>query len=99
MAASARRTVNAVAVTGLIASAVFTQGPADAPTRSHTAVAVVAAAAKPATPRPPVLPANFQGRGRYIVADLGINVPFTWQGRNGDSQMIAGGPQYRIWFT
>lgn len=96
---TSRRTVNAVAVTGLIASALFTRGLADAPTHHQTTVAAVTAAAQPATPRPPVLPANFQGRGRYIVADLGINVPFSWQGRDGDSQMIAGGPQYRIWFT
>ena len=58
--------------------------------------------AKPAslkTPPPPQLPANFQGKGRYIVRDLGIDVPFTWQGRNGDSQMVAGGKNYPIWFT
>ncbi len=50
-------------------------------------------------PRPPLLPADFQGKGRYIVRDLGIDVPFTWQGRDGDSQMIAGGEDYPIWFT
>ncbi|MGW0795020.1 hypothetical protein [Streptomyces sp. NPDC002692] len=33
------------------------------------------------------------------MRDLGITVPFTWEGRNGDSQMVAGGPQYPIWFT
>ncbi|MBQ1158024.1 hypothetical protein KBZ21_07620 [Streptomyces sp. A73] len=51
------------------------------------------------TPPPPRLPRNFRGRGEWIVRDLGITVPFSWQGRNGDSQMIAGGPQYPIWFT
>ncbi|WP_141743625.1 hypothetical protein [Streptomyces abyssalis] len=51
------------------------------------------------TPKPPQLPRNFRGKGKWIVRDLGITVPFTWEGRNGDSQMIAGGPQYPIWFT
>ena len=50
-------------------------------------------------PRPPRLPGNFRGKGRWIVRDLGITVPFSWEGRNGDSQMIAGGPKYPIWFT
>ena len=59
-----------------------------------------AAAARSAhTPRPPHLPRNFRGRGIYIVRDLGITVPFSWRGRNGDSQMVAGGPDYPIWFT
>src|SRR5262249_36089356 len=51
------------------------------------------------TPEVPRIPLDFRGTGRYIVRDLGVNVPFTWQGRGGDSQMIAGGPQYPIWFT
>ncbi|WP_131737540.1 hypothetical protein [Actinomadura roseirufa] len=51
------------------------------------------------TPRPPRLPRNFDGTGKYIVRDLGITVPFTWAGRDGDSQMVAGGPRYPIWFT
>jgi hypothetical protein len=50
-------------------------------------------------PRPPHLPRNFRGQGRWIVRDLGINVPFSWRGRNGNSRMIAGGPKYPIWFT
>nr|WSX53412.1 hypothetical protein OG409_33525 [Streptomyces sp. NBC_00974] len=33
------------------------------------------------------------------MRDLDITVPFTWEGRDGDSQMTAGGPQYPIWFT
>ncbi|MFR9673164.1 hypothetical protein [Streptomyces sp. TR02-1] len=59
------------------------------------------AAQRPAgdEPPPPRLPRNFRGKGKWIVRDLGITVPFRWQGRNGDSQMIAGGPQYPIWFT
>ncbi len=51
------------------------------------------------TPRPPQLPRNFRGRGVWIVRDLGITVPFTWQGTDGNSQMVAGGPGYPIWFT
>lgn len=50
-------------------------------------------------PAPPQLPADFRATGRYLVRDLGVDVPFTWQGRDGDSQMIAGGPEYPIWFT
>ncbi|MFI6763736.1 hypothetical protein ACIBF5_31895 [Micromonospora sp. NPDC050417] len=53
----------------------------------------------PEEPPPPQLPADFRGTGRYIVRDLGIDVPFSWQGRDGDSQMVAGGPEHPIWFT
>ena len=51
------------------------------------------------TPKAPRVPLNFRGGGRYIVPDLGVNVPFTWTGSNGNSQMVAGGPQSPIWFT
>lgn len=61
--------------------------------------ATAAQAAGPRTPRPPQLPRDFHGTGKWIVRDLGITVPFTWAGRGGDSQMVAGGPQYPIWFT
>lgn len=58
-------------------------------------------------PAPPQLPRNFSWKGRYIVADLidprtgtlGIDVPFTWEGVDGDVQMIAGGENYPIYFT
>jgi hypothetical protein len=63
------------------------------------ATAATAATASAATPPPPRLPANFSGRGTWIVRDLGVTVPFTWRGRNGNSRMVAGGPRYRIWFT
>ncbi|MFE5488792.1 hypothetical protein ACFQ7Z_02295 [Streptomyces virginiae] len=52
-----------------------------------------------ATPPPPRLPRDFRGKGKWIVRDLDITVPFIWEGRDGDSQMTAGGPQYPIWFT
>ncbi|WP_152627268.1 hypothetical protein [Streptacidiphilus melanogenes] len=72
------------------------------------AIAVVSALLAPAhadtrhsrhAPLPPRLPRDFRGKGTYIVPDLGITVPFSWEGRNGDSQMVAGGPGYPIWFT
>lgn len=58
-------------------------------------------------PAPPQLPRNFSWKGRYVVPDivdpetgeLGITVPFTWCGNNGDVQMIAGGENYPIYFT
>ncbi|MFI7607734.1 hypothetical protein ACIBTV_21690 [Micromonospora sp. NPDC049366] len=53
----------------------------------------------PEEPRPPLIPADFRATGRYIVRDLGVDVPFIWQGRGGDSQMTAGGPDHPIWFT
>lgn len=51
------------------------------------------------TPPPPKLPRNFRWEGRYIVSDLGINVPFTWHGNDGDIQMIAGSEADPIFFT
>lgn len=57
------------------------------------------AARQETTPPPPRLPRDFRGKGEWIVRDLDITVPFTWEGRDGDSQMTAGGPQYPIWFT
>ena len=55
-------------------------------------------AAEQESPQRPQLPRDFRGVGRYIVPDLNENVPFTWQGKDGDSQMTAGGPKDRIWF-
>jgi len=94
-----RRTLTAAAAAGLMATAVVMPAQADAGQPARSTLARVTLPAGPATPRPPLLPANFQGQGRYIVRDLDVDVPFTWQGSNGDSQMIAGGPQYPIWFT
>jgi len=50
-------------------------------------------------PPPPQFPKNFVGKGRYLVPDLGVDVPLTWEGNGGDSQMIAGGDTYPIYFT
>jgi hypothetical protein len=51
------------------------------------------------TPLPPRLPRDFQWEGRYVVRDLGVDVPFTWQGQDGNIQMIAGGATDPIHFT
>ena len=50
-------------------------------------------------PAPPQLPRDFQWEGRWIVSDLGIDVPFTWQGSGGNVQMIAGAEGDPIHFT
>ena len=94
-----RHTVTAIGAAGAVAVVAVVPGFARAPETAAGPGRVSGAVSAPArTPPPPRLPANFRGTGRYIVADLGVNVPFSWQGRNGNSQMIAGGPQYRIWF-
>jgi hypothetical protein len=98
-----RFTLTLAAATGLITAAVISPGLASGLANglalSRTALASVTVPSGPTTPPFPRLPANFQGQGRFIVSDLGVNVPFTWQGSRGNSQMIAGGPRYRIWFT
>jgi hypothetical protein len=50
-------------------------------------------------PSPPQLPADFTWTGRYIVPDLGVEVPFTWNGTDGNLQMTAGGEDQPIHFT
>lgn len=50
-------------------------------------------------PPPPRLPRNFAWSGHYYVPDLNLNVPFTWNGNNGNIQMTAGSIDYPIWFT
>jgi len=94
-----RQTLAAAAITGLVTTVMTVPGLTRAPHTRRATLASVTVPAAPARPRPPVLPADFRGTGRYLVPDLGVNVPFSWQGRGGNSQMIAGGPQYRIWFT
>jgi hypothetical protein len=51
------------------------------------------------SPPSPRLPRNFHGKGRYVVADLDVSVPFTWVAKNGDMQMTAGGKNQPIWFS
>lgn len=49
-------------------------------------------------PKPPRIPKNFNGKGRYLVPDLGIDVPFSFRGDDGNVKMIAGGKDDPIWF-
>jgi len=98
-----RRAAASAALAGVIALVTAAMPPAGAETRTGTKQpsfeTAAAERATPPTPRPPQLPRNFRGKGKWIVRDLGITVPFTWEGKNGDSQMVAGGPEYPIWFT
>lgn len=58
---------------------------------------LVSAASMPAPPR---VPRNFRWKGRYLVKDLGVDVPFSWQGKDGNLQMIAGSNgEDAIYFT
>ncbi|WP_405752549.1 hypothetical protein OHA44_20755 [Streptomyces sp. NBC_00144] len=91
-----RRAAVSIAVAGAIAVVAAAPSPAATGTRPEAAPSLGTVGA---APQPPQLPRNFRGKGRWVVRDLGITVPFTWQGRNGESQMVAGGPQYPIWFT
>jgi hypothetical protein len=50
-------------------------------------------------PRPPQLPRDFRWEGRWVVRDLDVDVPFRWQGRDGDVQMTAGSADDAIHFT
>lgn len=98
-----RRAAASAALAAALAVVITTLPPAAAESRTGTTASSGAATATkpidPRTPQPPQLPRNFRGKGKWIVRDLGITVPFTWEGKNGDSQMTAGGPQYPIWFT
>jgi hypothetical protein len=88
------------AVAGLTAIAAIAPAHPAAQTRADATSPARSAIGKgPQTPRPPHLPRNFRGQGKWIVRDMGITVPFRWRGRDGNSQMIAGGPNYPIWFT
>ncbi|MFE2377290.1 hypothetical protein [Streptomyces sp. NPDC059398] len=97
-----RRATASAAVAGAIAIVTTVLPPAQAGTPAppaRTSATVAAGRSASPAPRPPQLPRDFRGKGKWVVRDLGITVPFTWEGRNGDSQMVAGGPQYPIWFT
>ncbi|MEW5532534.1 hypothetical protein [Streptomyces virginiae] len=99
-----RRTAAPAALAAVVALVLAAPPPAVAGPRTpavaaDTLASPVARQDHSATPPPPRLPRDFRGRGKWIVRDLDITVPFTWEGRDGDSQMTAGGPQYPIWFT
>ncbi|MFD0786203.1 hypothetical protein ACFQZ8_20075 [Micromonospora azadirachtae] len=98
----ALRRLASAGATGALTLSLIAPGPVDDPQPSRPEPAANTTSVGPPVfeePRPPLLPADFRGEGRYIVRDLGIDVPFTWQGRGGDSQMTAGGPEHPIWFT
>ncbi len=50
-------------------------------------------------PKPPQLPRNFKGKGRWLVPNTNTSVPFKWRGKNGNFIMKAGGPNYKIHFV
>jgi hypothetical protein len=62
-------------------------------------VAVGPGAGASSTPPTPELPDDFTWTGRYLVPDLDLDVPFTWHGNGGDTQMIAGSDDDPIHFT
>ncbi|CAM5673576.1 hypothetical protein SAVIM338S_07101 [Streptomyces avidinii] len=95
-----RRTAAPAALAGAVALVLAAAPLAGAEARAGAASGPgTVATPQDGTPPPPRLPRDFRGKGKWIVRDLDITVPFTWNGRDGDSQMTAGGPQYPIWFT
>ncbi|MFI8392832.1 hypothetical protein [Streptomyces sp. NPDC085540] len=97
-----RRTATSAALVGTAALVLAAPPSVNAEPRTGTASVFETVAARQeasATPPPPRLPRDFRGKGKWIVRDLDITVPFTWEGKDGNSQMTAGGPQYPIWFT
>ncbi|MER6251427.1 hypothetical protein ABT224_08630 [Streptomyces sp. NPDC001584] len=97
-----RRTATSAALVGVVTLVLAAPPSVGAEPRTGTAPLYGTVAAQrnaSPTPPPPRLPRDFRGKGKWIVRDLDITVPFTWEGRDGDSQMTAGGPQYPIWFT
>jgi hypothetical protein len=87
-----------MALTALVALGPLAPAAPAASAEAETVGSDPSAAAK-GEPRPPLLPENFRGRGRWVVRDLGFSVPFKWRASDGDMQMIAGGPDHPIWFT
>ncbi len=63
------------------------------------ALLIASASVAMADPPPPQIPRDFQWEGRYFVKDLGVDVSFSWQGNDGDMQMIAGSEDEAIHFT
>ncbi|MGP3690438.1 hypothetical protein ACTVZO_38060 [Streptomyces sp. IBSNAI002] len=95
-----RRTAASAALAGAVALVLTASPSAGAEPRAGAASWPGSVAApQDSDPPPPRLPRDFRGKGKWIVRDLGITVPFTWSGRDGNSQMTAGGPQHPIWFT
>ena len=91
--------VRILAAACLAAAVVATPALAQSPEISAGTADEVAGKQSAKAPPPPRLPRNFDAKGRYIVRDLDVDVPFTWRGTGGNSQMIAGGEQHPIHFT
>ena len=97
-----RRLLVPAAACGLIAVAVIAPSSSAAAAGGNATRPAGTAAGEPLraqTPRPPRLPRNFRGHGKWIVRDMGITVPFSWRARDGNMKMVAGGPDDPIWFT
>ena len=97
-----RRLLVSAAFCGLIAIAVVAPSSSAATAEAKATQPGGTAAGEPVRsqpPRPPHLPGNFRGQGKWIVRDLGITVPFSWRARDGNMKMVAGGPDHPIWFT
>lgn len=84
-----------VAIIAIVPGAAIAAPSASTPSQGQSSVAEQSQTRIPPVPR---LPRDFRGRGRYFVPDMGVNVPFTWQGRGGNSVMEAGGRNEEIWF-
>ncbi|MFN8113189.1 MAG: hypothetical protein U0R51_08310 [Solirubrobacterales bacterium] len=95
---SSRAALRAAVTIGLIAAAIVV-APGSAGADPARVPAAVPAPERAAPPNTPHLPRNFRGRGRWVVRDMGLTVPFWWRGRDGDFRMTAGGPNFPIWFT
>ncbi len=89
------RQIPAILIAGMLAIGVTGCGGSDETPPAPT----VAAATHDKAPDPPRIPDDFTWTGRYIVPDLDVEVPFTWHGKGGDFQMIAGGDHHPIHFT
>ena len=72
--------------------------PAASP-ESDSPSGTASSAAPTGSPEPPRIPDDFTWTGRYVVPDLDVEVPFTWNGDGGDFQMVAGGEEHPIHFT
>lgn len=96
-----RRLLGAVAAAAVVALAVGCGTDRDDGGSSTTSVPAGGAGTTiPAgEPRPPQVPTDFRWTGRYVVPDLDAEVPFTWEGSDGNFQMTAGGPDEIIHFT
>lgn len=87
-----RKTATSAALAGVVAFVLAAPPPAGGEHRTGTAPSFGTVAARQdasPTPPPPRLPRDFRGKGKWIVRDLDITVPFTWEGKDGNSQMTA----------